>query len=167
MPNMPRAAYLIHRLGHVGPARSANIVAIWKWVRFFVDALPDVAINAPWPSYAMALDETNYRARGIRDGKVLALADVNDIGIVCGPELSAGCQIDRDNMIEAGRGILDMTPLGLYSPPSGDVARDRVLQAVAAVFSRMPKGYSNHGPLAFLEHAAGEVRLRFDGDEGP
>lgn len=115
----PTAAYFIHRVGTDGPQRDRNIAAALRWIRFLGDALPDLPISAPWLPYVMAFDEAGYRERGIRDGKVLASADTHDIGIICGPEVSRGCAVARDNLLSdpRGRGVLDLTGLGLVNPP--------------------------------------------------
>lgn len=173
---MPKAIYFIHRVGPDGPDRVASIESAKRWIRFLVDILPECAINAPWLAYVLSLDETNYRARGLRDGVTLAISDVNDIGIVCGPTLSDGCRGDRDNLLEAGRGVLDLTPLGLMSPPyPSDEAVDLVVSAVRAVHQRsrprlgpgahpqrlaMAKPPVGYGPpsWAFVDHAAAGVR---------
>lgn len=119
-PSKPRAAYFIHRVGPVGPQRDANIAAALRWIKFLVDALPEIPISAPWMPYVLALDETRYRGRGMHDGQVFADADIHDIGIVCGPEMSTGCGADRDRLLNdhRGRGVLDLTGLGLVDPPT-------------------------------------------------
>jgi hypothetical protein len=173
---MPKAIYFIHRVGPDGPARDANIESAKLWIRFLVDVLPECAINAPWLAYVMSLDETRYRDRGLRDGVTLAIADVNDIGIVCGPTMSDGCRGDRDNLIEAGRGVFDLTPLGLASPPyPSDEAVALITSGVRAVHERSRRRLgpgahpqrlavaipSNGGApsWAFVDHAAAGVRM--------
>lgn len=147
---MPRAALLIHRVGPVGPQRDRNIAATLKWIRFLVAALPDVAISVPWLPYVLALDETTHRERGMRDGALLAAAAENEIGIICGPEVSTGCAGDRDGFIGLGRGVLDLTCLGLVDPPAS------IPEVLAFVYDAVSATYRHPGREVRVRYTAGQ-----------
>ena len=156
MTDKLRAAYLIHRVGPDGPQREANIAATREWIRFFVDVLPGVAINAPWLAYVMSLDEATYRERGMADGNTLALADVNGIGIVCGPAHSEGTIADRLHLLNAGRGVLDVTGFGLVHQPSlTDGVREFIQGGVRDLWlwaSRDREHGAKRGPLLVVNY---------------
>lgn len=108
--------YLIHRVQH--PSKPVNIALAKEWFVWLVDSLPDAVILSPWLVYAECLDEDTYRARGMRDGKLLAGLTGISAGIVCGPEITQGCQNDINNLWDHGLPSISLCALGMVEPPS-------------------------------------------------
>lgn len=124
--------YLIHRVQN--PSREANLVAAYKWLKFFIDLMPDLVVLAPWLPYVEALDEETYRERGLRDGGVLAGLSGIGVGLLCGPEISNGCRGDMANLATYGVTTVDLTPLGRELPPT--IGQDKALDSLLALTIR-------------------------------
>lgn len=136
---MPRAAYIMHRVGQTGAERKANIAATLRWFGFLVDALPGVTISAPWLPYVLA-DKVPH------DGGGAAVAAAHEVGIICGPSVTPSCASIRDGLIENARGVLDLTGLGLDSPPAA------IPEVLAFVYDAVS---------ATFRHPGREVRVRY------
>lgn len=139
------AGYFIHRVGPAGPKRDRNVEMARLWVRWLVD-VTDLAILAPWLVYVECLDETHYRARGLRDGRAFASLSPIRVGLICGPEVSDGCDADRATLLGRHVACVDFTPMGREMPPEFPPAelktwRDflrRVFDRVAPPLARVP-----------------------------
>lgn len=113
---LTEVAYFLHRVGPDGPAREANILRALRWFEWLIE-VTDLQIMAPWLPYVLALRESTHRERGLRDGLRMMDQTAIRVGIVCGPELSTGCQADVAGLRRQGCGVIDLTPLGLDLPP--------------------------------------------------
>jgi hypothetical protein len=112
----PTIAYFMHRYRRPNPR--LNLDRAYRWLKWLVDTNPDLCIQAPWMPYCEALvDEDVYRARGIRDNKILCASSGARLGIIAGPELTSGSRGEAATLWEYGASIVDLTPLGMEEPP--------------------------------------------------
>lgn len=135
-------AYFIHRVQK--PNRRLNLDRSYRWIRWLVDALPDVAICATWLPYCEALDEETYRARGLRDGEALAGLGGISVGIVCGPQISDGCKGDIENLAKKGIASVTLTDLGFEEPPPSE---DRWPCLYSRVRETVGRAIATRGPV--------------------
>ena len=114
---MTKILYFIHRVRD--PDVATNKARAYRWIRWLKQAMPDVAVLAPWLPYVEALDDTlaTDRSAAMRDGALMAGLSGISAGIVCGPVISGGCATDIANLRDYGVPTISLTDLGFEEPP--------------------------------------------------
>lgn len=110
----PLVVYLAHPMS--APTADdivANLERARRWLRWFV-LNTDFAVCAPWIPYVETLDETEHRARGIRDD--LAMVARCDAIVLVGGRVSNGMREERDWAHRHELDICSLTELGDEPP---------------------------------------------------
>lgn len=96
-----------------------NVTRVRMWLRFLLEAEPDVAFGCPWLPYVEVLDDgvPAHRARGLRD--CLAFVPKFDGIVLVGGKISSGMRLELDVAETAGLWVADLTNWGRFPPGTG------------------------------------------------
>jgi hypothetical protein len=116
--------YLAHP---VGSDPAGNYERAHRWLRWWMDVLPDAAINCPWLPFLRNGSDTDwdYRTRCLKDD--LAIAATCAGILLCGGVVSSGMGMEKTVVLKAGGQVFNFTHLG-DEPPAfvpADVLRIR------------------------------------------
>ena len=98
---------------YVGHPLSGNVpgntASVRTWIRYLIDAEPDVAFVCSWLPYVDVLDDANpaHRERGLRD--CLFVAPMCDGIVLCGDRISDGMRMEVEAIEKAGGWVSDLT----------------------------------------------------------
>lgn len=119
--------FLLHPVGD-GASRAMNVLSAKLWFRALVDLLPDVAITAPWLSYAEVMVDSE---RSLRDA--LVCAEICHGVIACGGEFNSSTLTKWELFGQLGRVRIDLT----RSPMPGLLTYETFAEARTSVFQQL------------------------------